>query len=312
MALDINHTISCETSVRPSANPGTSPQGQSQAGTHSGTQTRLGDPLQSCSTARLSSGQHWDLEEAAVTWRKPLSLSPGGARVALLGQGCTHEHSVPLAWSRVQLLTKHKLSQRGIQVPCNPVTSFALCLQSQGLTHRKLGRSQVGCPGCRGHRNPPSPMPCPPHSAAWCQAGPASAADGKDLCQATSSSAIKNESALAEETCPGKAGEWDRSIQLGAQGQVGGGQEKETGGFVCPSWCWLPLGLESSLEEETAVTAKSLHRGQMGHQPSPSTRAGPAPPAQTQHPELCRDREEVMPSKGRASTCTPRPKRGRE
>lgn len=168
-------------------------------GTHSGGTHPPWGP-----TGRLPSGQM-----CTGTWRNPLSpggshcyleevLSPGGARVALLGQGCTHEHPVPLsprvwghplAWSRVQLLTKHKHSQGGFQVPCNPATSFALGLQSQGLTHRKLGRSQVGCPGCGGHRSPPTPVTFPPHSATWCQAGPASAADEKDLCQATSSSA---------------------------------------------------------------------------------------------------------------------------
>lgn len=165
-------------------------------------------------------GSHCHLEEA---------LSPGGARVALFGQGCTYEHPVPLcprmwsyplSWSRLQLLTKHKHSQRGFQVPCNPVPSFALGLQRQGLTRRKLGRSRVGCPRCGGHRSPPTPLTFPPHSATWCQAGPASAADEKDLCQATSSSATKDKSALTEETWPGKVGEWEeRSIQLGARGQ---------------------------------------------------------------------------------------------
>lgn len=95
--LDISHTITYETGVRPSAYPAMSPQGQSRVGTHSGGTHPPWEPtaVPQHSKALFWADQHWDLEEAAVTWRKP--LSPGGARVALLGQGCRHEHPVPLS-----------------------------------------------------------------------------------------------------------------------------------------------------------------------------------------------------------------------
>lgn len=122
--LDISHTITYETGVRPSAYPAMSPQGQSRVGTHLGAHTHLGNPLQSHNTARLSSGQI-----STGTCRKP--LSPGGSHCELEVPGwhclaraadmstlslCPPGHGV-IPWPGVQLLTKHKPSQRGFQVP---------------------------------------------------------------------------------------------------------------------------------------------------------------------------------------------------
>lgn len=70
------------------------------------------------------------------------------------------------------------------------------------------------------------------------------------------------------------------------------GRRKKLGGVVHPSSCWLPGGLAGSLEEETAVTAKSLPQRADGPpaftQHQSWVAPGPASPAQTQHPSPVR------------------------
>lgn len=180
VALDINHTIACENSAGPSAYPGVSPQGQSQGGEmFRGHTPALGTH---CSPAA------W---QGSPPGRS--APGPGGSHCHLevprwhcLARGFVHEHAAassptqvaacpvsfrqPVAWSRAQLLMKHKPTQRGFRVLlCNPRQLRALHLPCEDEVE---GR-------CRS----------PPRSATQCLAGPTSAADEEVLCQAMASSA---------------------------------------------------------------------------------------------------------------------------
>lgn len=127
--------------------------------------------------------------------------------------------------------------------------------------------------------------------------------DGKGLCQASATNIN-----LLSQRKPGQAKQGNGTSR--APSWAPQGRRKKLRG--CSFLLVLAAGgLVSSLKEETAVTAKSLPQGE------------DEPPLFTQHqswvllallkastPHLCMDREELLPSKGSAHFCTPRPKRG--